>query len=102
MWLMGDFDDLNRGKSLPPSAENTINRPRMAQSGPSMPGYNDRTMVIDRHAQQRQYMDDSNVPGVVFSSGPNNDNRLNTTGKATISQYVTRTSLSLRKLRKYV
>lgn len=76
---------LNRGKSLPPSAENTINRPRMAQSGPSMPGYNDRTMVIDRHhpqqqqQRQRQYADDT-VPGVVFSSGPNTDNRLNTTG----------------------
>lgn len=76
----GTFDVLNRGKSLPPSAENTINRPRMAQSGPSMPGYNDRTMVIDR---QRQYGDDS-VPGVVFSSGPNTDNRLNITGKTSI------------------
>lgn len=81
-WKQSDFVSANSsGKSLPPSAENTINRPRMAQSGPSMPGYNDRTMVIDRHAQQRQYMDDSNVPGVVFSSGPNNDNRLNTTDK---------------------
>ncbi len=47
-------------KSAPSSADNTLNRPRMDQSGPTVAGYNENTLpYINREAnrQPQGYMD---------------------------------------------
>ena len=52
---------VDRGKSQPSSAENTINRPLMGQSRASSAGYNDNTMVINRPANNPPpYIGDTN------------------------------------------